>query len=90
MSSPYSFPNGFFGGMNISVSPDQIAANQSPDMSDCNFDGGGVPTKRYGLKRINESLGPSPIRHMVEFALSDDESEFLIVHGGNLLKMIER
>jgi hypothetical protein len=82
----YSFPEGFCGGMNISVSPDQIAANQSPDMSDMNYDGGGIPTKRRGLTKVNEqSFGKTPIRGMYDFYKNgSDKPIFLIAHGGKL------
>jgi hypothetical protein len=82
----YDFPNGFSGGMNISVSPDQISPNQSPDMSDCNYDEGGVPSKRYGLTRVNAtSWGETPIRGMYEFyKLGSDVPIFLVAHGGKL------
>lgn len=89
-SSTYSFENGFAGGMNISVAADQIAPNQSPNMSDCDYSGGGVPTKRVGLSLVSGiSLGATPIRHMVELPLIGGETEFLIIHGGNLYKVNE-
>ena len=88
--APYDFSNGFSGGMNISVSPDQIAPNQSPDMVNCNYDGGGVPTKRFGLsKAYDVSLGTGPIRHMAEFTMIGADTEFLIVHGGNIYKEVK-
>jgi hypothetical protein len=81
----YDFPNGLSGGMNISVSPDQISPNQSPDMGDCNYDEGGVPSKRYGLTRVNALSWGTPIRGMYEFyKLGSDVPIFLIVHGGKL------
>jgi len=87
--APYDFPNGFSGGMNISVAPDQLIGNQSPDMSDCDYSGGGVPTKRYGLSRVFEvSLGATPIRHMVDFPRVGEDTEFLIIQGGKLLKVL--
>jgi len=90
-SSVYDFPDGFSGGLNISVTPDQLATNQSSDMSDCNFDSGGIPSKRYGLTRISDlSLGATPIRHMVEFPRIEEETEFLVVCGGNIFRRIER
>lgn len=84
--SAYDFPQGFSGGMNISVSPDQIGPNQSPDMMNCNYDDGGVPTKRYGLTRVNAtSWGTTPIRGMYEFYKIGQETPiFLIAHGGKL------
>lgn len=86
----FDFPQGFTGGLNISVSPDQIAPNQSPDMVNCNYDGGGVPTKRFGLsKAYDGSLGTGPIRHMAEFARIGADTEFLIVHGGNIYKEVK-
>jgi len=89
--SVYDFPQGFAGGLNISVSPDQLATNQSSDTSDCNFDSGGIPSKRYGLTRISDlSLGTTPIRHMIEFPRIEEETEFLAVCGGNIYRKIER
>jgi len=79
---PYSFPSGYAGGMNISVNPDQIAENQSPDMINTNYDGGSVPNKRYGFSRIvDSSLGDTPIQHMAEFG-----DYFLAVCGGAIYK----
>ncbi|MHB8916535.1 MAG: hypothetical protein ACYC4H_00795 [Desulfocucumaceae bacterium] len=64
----FDFPDGYAGGMNTSLSPDLIALNESPDLSDVNFDAGGVPTKRLGYGKFNASdWGAYPIRGMYEF-----------------------
>ena len=82
---PYDFPNGFSGGMNISVSPDQISPSQSPDMQDVNYDDGGVPTKRYGFSRVNAESWGTPIRGTHEFyQIGITEPIFLIAQGGKL------
>ena len=82
----YSFTNGFSGGMNIAVSPDQIAPNQSPSMENCNFDGGAIPSKRFGYSKLTEIiLNPTPIRTIAEFK-TNGEVELLVVCGGALFK----
>lgn len=85
-SSTFSFPNGFSGGMNISISPDQLLENQSPDMVNCSYDGGGVPSKRFGLTKVTStSWGLTPIRGIHEFyKIGSSEPIFLIAHGGKL------
>ena len=89
-SQTYDFPQGFAGGMNISVAPDQITPNQSPDMSDCDYSDGAVPTKRYGFDRaFGTNLGPGGIRIMAEFAKLNLSTEFLFIHNGNLYKSNE-
>ena len=72
--------------MNISVAGDQITPNQSPDMQDMNYDGGGIPTKRHGFTRINAtSWGATPIRGMHQFyRIGIATPIFLIAHGGKL------
>jgi hypothetical protein len=81
----YDFPNGFSGGMNISVSPDQISPNQSPSMQDCNYDDGGIPTKRYGFSRVNALSWGTPIRGTHEFyQIGQSDPIFLIAQGGKL------
>jgi CTP-dependent riboflavin kinase len=72
---PYDFPQGFSGGINISVAPDQISPNQSPDIENMNYDDGGIPTKRYGFAKA----------YVAQIGQAD---EFLIIHGGNLYKEI--
>jgi len=83
--APFSFPDGFAGGMNISVSADQIALNQSPDMLNMNYDAGGVPTHRFGFERLNaESWGVTPIRGMYEYHKIDGTAVFLVAWGGKI------
>lgn len=88
-TATYSFSQGFSGGMNISVSPDQVLPSQSPDMVNMNYDDGGVVTKRRGFSRAySGSLGTGPIQHMTEFTRIGAATEFLIVHGGNIYKEV--
>lgn len=83
----YDFPQGFSGGMNISVSSDQISPNSSPSMENCSYDEGGIPGKRMGFSRTHAiTLGPTPIRDMVEFAQIGQATEFLVICGGGLFK----
>ncbi|AEG59370.1 hypothetical protein [Desulforamulus ruminis] len=76
--APFAFPDGFAGGMNISVTADQIATNQSPDMLNMNYDNGGVPGKRYGFTR-ETGLGSQPIRGLYEFRKVGQEKPILLV-----------
>lgn len=85
--APFSFPDGFAGGMNISVTADQIALNQSPDMLNMNYDNGGVPGKRYGFQRLTAtSWGDTPIRGMHLFKLPDESTQLIVAWGGKLWK----
>lgn len=85
MPEVYDFPKGFAGGMNISVSPDQINTNQSPNMINCSYDDGGVPSKRFGFSKLTEiTLGSNPIQGMTEFS-----DVFLMVSGGAIFKKNE-
>jgi hypothetical protein len=83
---PYDFPQGFSGGHNISVAPDQIPPNCSPSMENINYDDGGVISKRYGMSRVNAlSWGETPIRGIHQFyRIGITEPLFLIFHGGKL------
>ena len=83
---PYTFPRGFTGGLNTSVSPDLIAENESPDMCNINYDDGGVPTKRLGLARATEtSWGATPVRGMYEYwKIGASAPVFLVAHGGKI------
>lgn len=84
---PFDFPDGFAGGMNISVSPDQIAINQTPDVLNMTLDGG-VWTKRYGFERLN-TWGDTPIQGMHLFHRVGQPTEFLFAQGGHLWKLNE-
>jgi hypothetical protein len=65
--SSYSFPKGYYGGMNTSVKPDQIADNETPDVKNMELRNG-IWCKRYGFKRVNAtSWGAHPIRGMYEY-----------------------
>ena len=69
------------------MSPDKIPPNSSPSMENICYNDGAVPTKRAGFARITAaSLGPTPIRDMVDFIQIGKEDEFLVVHGGNLYR----
>lgn len=84
--STFDFPDGYAGGMNTSVSPDQIALNQSPDMANMNYDEGGVPTKRLGYGKLNvSSWGATPIRGMYEYwKIGAATPIFLVAWGGKI------
>lgn len=85
MPEVYGFPKGFSGGLNISLSPDLIGANQSCDMINCNYDSGGVPEKRVGFSRVNtDSWGSTPIRGIFEYNKTGENPVFIIAHGGKL------
>jgi hypothetical protein len=89
MSETYDFPDGFAGGMRIDLSPDKIPSNASPSMVNCNFSGGGVPTKRFGYsKLVDVTLGSTPIQAMTEFK-TGSATHFLIVCGGAIYKKNE-
>lgn len=64
---PYSFPYGFAGGENISVTPDQILPNQSPDMINMNYNAGGKLINRTGFDALNTTWGVHPVRGIYLF-----------------------
>lgn len=72
--------------MNISLSPDKIAPNESPSMENMSYTDGAVISKRYGYSTISDVvLSPTPIQAMTEFK-TNGVTEFLVVCGGNLFK----
>lgn len=84
--APYTFPQGFTGGLNTSKSPDLIRENESPDMMNMNYDDGSVPTKRPGLARSTaSSWGTTPIRGMYEYwKIGASTPIFLVAWGGKI------
>lgn len=82
--APFDFPDGFTGGMNISVSADRIRLNQTPDAMNMHLDNG-VWAKRFGFDRVNNaSWGATPIQGMTAFYRIAQEPVFVIAHGGKL------
>ena len=72
--------------MRIDLSPDKIPPSASPSMQNINYSNGAVPTKRFGLARLSETvLDQSPIRLMTEFK-TGGTTEFLVVCGGKIYK----
>jgi len=86
---PFTFP-GYTGGINISVTPDQIRSNQTPDQLNMNYDDGAVPTKRPGFERVNAaSWGAGSIRGMTEWTKPDGTTVFVVAWGGKLYTVVE-
>ena len=63
----FRFPSGFAGGMNTLYTGDLIETNQSPDMQNMNYDDGGVPTKRTGFTRLNDTWGAPGIQGFYDY-----------------------
>ncbi len=82
----YSFPKGYFGGMNTHAMADQIAENESPDIMNMELRDG-TWSKRYGFQRVNEtSWGTHPVRGLYEFWKEGASTPILLaVHNGRLL-----
>ena len=81
---PYSFPNGFMGGMNIFVMGDQIQPHQSPDMLNINYDQGAI-CKRLGFDRINEtSWGAGAVQGMTLYTPPAGTETLIVAWGGKL------
>lgn len=85
-TSIYDFPDGFAGGMNISLSPDKINPSSSPDMENICYNDGSIPTKRFGFNRVNAtSWGTTPIQGTFEFYMIGVSAPiFLVAHGGKI------
>lgn len=79
-----------FKGMNLSVTPTQIAPNQSPDMLNFMIDDDGALTKRTGYERIFEtSLGEGQINGLYEYRKTDGTVLFLLAHGTKLYTQLD-
>lgn len=81
----YDFPAGFSGGIDISKSADLIAQNKSPNMVNVNYDGGGIPTKRYGFDLLYESHTTNDIRGIYEYTTAGGTAQKVIFISGALL-----
>jgi len=82
--APFTFPNGFMGGMRIDVSPDLIPNNCSPDILNMCLDGG-TWKNRLGFARLNaESWGVGAIRGMTPYTAPDGTEKFIAAWGGKL------
>lgn len=82
----YDFPSGFSGGIDISKSADLIAQNKSPDMVNVNYDGGGIPTKRYGFDSLLDSALSSEIKGLYEFEPAGGTAQILFFCNGKMYK----
>ena len=83
----YDFPAGFSGGIDISKSADLIAQNKSPNMINMNYDGGGIPTKRYGFDLFVNLAGAKSIQGIYEYEPAGGSKQKLIFLNGNLYKI---
>ena len=82
--APFSFPNGFTGGMNISVMADMIGINQSPDMINTTYEGSAL-AKRLGFDRINaESWGAGAVQGMTLYTPPAGTETLIVAWGGKL------
>lgn len=83
--SSFSFPSGFAGGMNTRYTGDLIENNQSPDMQNMNYDDGGVPTKRAGFSRLNNSWGASGVQGFYDYWITGATSPvYMLAWGGKM------
>ena len=83
----YDFPMGFSGGIDISKSADLIAQNKSPNMINMNYDGGGIPTKRYGFDLFVNLTAAKSIQGIYEYEPAGGTKQKLIFLNGNLYKI---
>ena len=83
----FDFPMGFSGGIDISKSADLIAQNKSPNMINMNYDGGGIPTKRYGFDLFLNLASAKSIQGIYEYEPAGGSKQKLIFLNGNLYKI---
>lgn len=83
--SSYSFPKGYYGGMNTSVKPDQIAENETPDTKNMELRNG-IWCKRYGFGIYAKFPSSKPIRGMTCFNKSSGNTVLLVITDGKIFE----